>query len=920
MMSLKHGSLNAAQAEDYFKNVYSIDDYYGEKQRVVGQWIGKGAADLNLIGDVVHEDFSALLQGIDPHTGAVLVQKASGYDQHAAGWDAVFNAPKSFSEQALIGEDHRLFPIHDIAVKRAVDAIEQYAMARMHGGREYVNTANIVGAAFTHVAARPVENVGHGPDPHLHTHVVFLNLTQRPDGAIRALSPVEIYRAQQLGSAVYRSELSQGAQRLGYETYVTASDGRWELEGYTREQIEAFSERSRLIKRKMAELGVSGAKAAQIVTLSTRQAKEEYDEAALKAEWKERAAEYGIDTEQHLLRALSRGDIRHGTDADAREAVDFAIAHNTNREAVVDRRDFEVSALQHSMGQVTLDAVRRQMDRQEDIGRLIPTEYNVVHPQGAFTTDQVLDIERGNVALMRERCATPAAPVGTWDEVQRWAEGKRLSAEQIAAAHLALSSDKSIMAIEGYAGAAKTTEVGAIREFAEGHGYIVPGFAMTSTARKELRDAGIRAETIASLLAQPRPIPTGPEIWFIDESSLVSSEKANRILKLVQDTAIEKLAFVGDQAQHQNIEAGAPLRQFLREGMPVALLQDIRRQRDPQLREAVRVARHDGAAAFDLLQGQGRITEIADVNRRYRQIATDYVAGIEAKQRTLAISPGNDERKTLNAEIRALLVERGHVKRRGVEHQVLVRRDLTPAQIAHCGSYQEGDVIRISGNRAQQRQGLHRGSYITVEAVNREGKFLVLRTDDGGRLEASPVRWKDGDEVAAEVYTAEQRMLAVGDRLQFRRPDNRRDIANAEFALVTKIAAGKVSLDFEGRQERKLTLALSALRHVDYGYTVTSFSSQGSTVDKVVINDDSMRSARLVNREEEYVSVSRAQIDARIYTDDAQALRRAVARDPKKEIALDAIKQHPAQGLKLEPQTTAITQQPRQSTAMTMGI
>ncbi|MBV8451440.1 MAG: relaxase domain-containing protein, partial [Deltaproteobacteria bacterium] len=133
MMSLKHGSLNAAQAEDYFKNVYSIDDYYGEKQHVVGQWVGKGAADLNLAGDVIHEDFSVLLQGIDPHTGAVLVQKASGYDQHAAGWDAVFNAPKSFSEQALIGEDHRLFPIHDIAVKCAVDAIEQYAMARMHG-------------------------------------------------------------------------------------------------------------------------------------------------------------------------------------------------------------------------------------------------------------------------------------------------------------------------------------------------------------------------------------------------------------------------------------------------------------------------------------------------------------------------------------------------------------------------------------------------------------------------------------------------------------------------------------------------------------------------------------------------------------------------------------------------------------------
>jgi conjugative relaxase-like TrwC/TraI family protein len=373
MMALKHGSLNAAQAEDYFKNNYSIDDYYGEKQRVIGQWIGRGAAALNLIGDVIHEDFSALLQGLDPHTGAVLVQKASGYDQHAAGWDAVFNAPKSFSSQALIGEDHRLFPIHDIAVKQAVKAVEQYAMARTHGGREFINTANIVGASFTHVAARPVAKVNHGPDPHLHTHVVFLNLTRRPDGAIRALSPVEIYRAQQLGSAVYRSELSQGAQRLGYGIEVTARDGRFELEGYTRDQVMAFSSRRQQIEKTMAELGVSGAKAAQIVTLSTRQAKEQYDETALKAEWQERAAEYGIDTQQHLRRALSRGDIQHDTDADAREALDFSISHNTNREAVVDRRDLEVSALQHGMGRVTLEAVRRQMDREEDIGRLIPT-------------------------------------------------------------------------------------------------------------------------------------------------------------------------------------------------------------------------------------------------------------------------------------------------------------------------------------------------------------------------------------------------------------------------------------------------------------------------------------------------------------------------------------------------------------------
>jgi conjugative relaxase-like TrwC/TraI family protein len=917
MMALKHGSLNAAQAETYYAEKYSIDDYYGEQQRVTGKWIGKGAADLGLAGDVAHEDFSALLHGIDPRNGAVLVPKASGYDEHAAGWDGVFNAPKSFSSQALIGGDHRLFPVHDHAVEKAVAAVEQYAMARMHGGKEYVNSANIVGAKFTHVAARPVEDVGHGPDPHLHTHVVFLNVTRRPDGAIRALSPVEIYRAQRLGSAVYRSELSQGAQRLGYGIQVTASDGRFELEGYTREQVMAFSNRRQQIEQEMNELGVSGAKAAQIVTLSTRQAKEHYDEEALKAEWKERAAEYGIDARQHLWKALGRGDLRHGTDADTREAVDFSIAHNTNREAVVDRRDLEVSALQHGMGRVTLDAVRRQIEQQGAAGRLISTAYDVAHPQGAFTTPEMLALEAENVRLMQERRDASTLPIATTDEVQRWAEGKRLSTEQIAAAHLALSSGKGILAIEGYAGTAKTYTGGNIREFVEAHGYKVRAFAMTSTAKKELRAVGFDAQTIASLLARPLPAPTGPEFWFIDESSLTSTVEVNRILKIAREAGIEHLAFVGDQGQHQSIGAGAPIRQLLAEGMPVTLLQDIRRQQDPELRNAVEIARDDGAGAFDLLEEQGRITEIAEVNRRYQQIAADYLAGIEAKQQTLVVSPGNDERKALNTRIRQLLVERGHVKQRGIEHEVMVRRDLTPAQIIHFGSYQEGDVIRLAGNRAQQRQGLERDSYVTVEGVNHKGKFLTLRTDKGRKIEASPVRWKDRDKVAAEVYTPEKRTLAAGDRLQFRRPDNRRDIANGEFATVVSIGSQKARIRFEGKEPRELTIPTDALRHVDYGYTVTSFSSQGSTVDKVIVNDDSMRGARLVNREQEYVSVSRARIDARIYTDDAKVLRRAVARDPRKAIALEALKPQPSQGLK---PARDITQQQRQRPGMTMGI
>ena len=50
-------------------------------------------------------------------------------------------------------------------------------------------------------------------------------------------------------------------------------------------------------------------------------------------------------------------------------------------------------------------------------------------------------------------------------------------------------------------------------------------------------------------------------------------------------------------------------------------------------------------------------------------------------------------------------------------------------------------------------------------------------------------------------------------------PDNRRNIANGEFAAVTAIGAGEATVRFQGKQNRELTLRLSAMRHIDYCYT-----------------------------------------------------------------------------------------------------
>ncbi|HVA39105.1 MAG TPA: MobF family relaxase, partial [Candidatus Binataceae bacterium] len=392
MLVMSKGALSAAQAETYYEEKYSQDDYYTEKRRVVGQWFGEGAAALGLAGEVASEDFRAVLRGLRPSTGEVMVRNANGRSERRAGWDATFNAPKSVSIQALVGADTRLAQAHRAAVTRALVELEHYALSRQKGGREWVVTQNIVAARFDHIAARPARGAddGYGPDPHVHTHVVIANMTRRPDSQWRGLDPVEIYRSQGFATAVYRSELAREVQRLGYRIDVTGADGRWELRGYTREQLMAFSRRRQDIEQEMKRQGLNGAAAAQNIAHQSRLSKDARSEDELRAEWQTRARHYGIAIERVADDAHRRGPLAFDKQESLTDSLRYSVAHNIEREAVIDRRALETVALQHGMGRADLARVRDESDRLERTGQLIYAGASVSSPQGAYTTPEMI--------------------------------------------------------------------------------------------------------------------------------------------------------------------------------------------------------------------------------------------------------------------------------------------------------------------------------------------------------------------------------------------------------------------------------------------------------------------------------------------------------------------------------------------------
>src|SRR6266851_993329 len=560
MLVMSKGALTAAQAETYYEEKYSHDDYYSEKQRIVGQWFGHGAEELGLSGEVATLDFRAVLRGLRPASGEVLVHKVNGYDDRRAGWDATVNAPKSVSIQGLVGDDRRLIEAHRKAVSHALVELEQYALSRRRGGSEWVVTGNVVAARFDHIAARPASSVqdGYGPDPHLHTHVVIANMTRRPDGEWRGLDPVEIYRSQSFATAVYRSELAREVQRLGYEIRVAGQDGRWELDGYTRDHVMAFSRRRQEIEQALAREGLVGAEAAQNIAHRTRRSKDQREEQALKEEWRSRAQEYGIHIERYVAQSRERGSIQFRYPEKAEEAIRQSIDENSEREAVIDRRALEAKALQRAMGQADLHRIRAESARFGQNGRLIVAGDSVNSPRGAYTTPEMIALERGNIELMRAGQGRAAA-IGSSNEIRRWASQRNLLPDQTAVAELTLAAGDWITSIEGRAGAAKTTTVSAIREFAEDQDYTVYGFAPTTRAVKSLSEAGISASTVASLLESQSAHDASSEIWIIDESSLLPTRQVNRLLHKALEQSVERIVFVGDQRQHHAIEAGRPV-------------------------------------------------------------------------------------------------------------------------------------------------------------------------------------------------------------------------------------------------------------------------------------------------------------------------------------------------------------------------
>jgi conjugative relaxase-like TrwC/TraI family protein len=893
MLSMSPKPLSAGQARMYHEREFASQgqNYWSQDQQGHSEWQGKLAEKWGLEGSVGNEEFARLTEGQHPLSGEQLVrhQPQKTYEnqigrevtsvEHRAGWDGTISAPKSVSLTALVGGDERVREAHRESVRVALGELEQFTQARIGNVHKPETTGKFVAATFEHDTARPVDGYA---APQLHTHAVIFNVTERESGPgklTRSVQSHELYAAQKYVTAVYRSELATRLQGLGYQL-ERGEYGQPEIKGYTKEYLEASSLRREQIQDYKREQGLDGSSAAQIAAHRTRDRKELLSPEEVLQRHRDLAAQYGHQADRVVAQAREQGQrqVREPDDKAAQQAVTYARDHLFERGAVHAQKDILAAALDRGMGQTTSSQVREEFERRVQAGEFSRVENIGTGPQ--YTTAAMQRLERETIGHMQQgnqrgfedpMLVSPSIRIATEDRHQA------LNAGQLRAVDEVFLSREKIVGLDGVAGGGKTTTLAVVREGAEAAGYTVEGFAPTSRAAQKLAEAGIETKTLQSHLAQGQRVNTGEHrLYVVDESSLASTKQMHEFVSRLHPN--DRVLLVGDTRQHESVEAGRIFAQLQDAGMKTVKLDEIVRQRDPELKQTVeQLARGDVGAALAGLDQQGRIHEVKGHDERVTAIAKEYARSPES---TLVVSPDNRSRAEINQAIHAEMQSKGVVSQAEHRVQILVpRQDLTGADRTWAERYNVGDVLRYS--RDSKETGIHKGEYAKVTKIDAANNRLTVERKDGTERTYDPRRQQ-----GVSVYREEERAFSTGDRVQLTAPSHELKVANRELGTVEGIGEdGRLSLKMDGGRAVELDSAQHP--HLDHGYAVTSHSSQGQTADRVLIHVDTELGAKdLLNNRMAYVAVSRGAYDAQLFTNDSEKLGVALGRDVSHSSAL----------------------------------
>ncbi len=838
-------------------------DYYAQGMRVEGHCQGQLCAAVGLAhGAAINDEaFERVAANRHAQTDEQLTERmAAG---RRAGYDAVFNAPKSVSIQAFVGGDERLIGAHETAVREAFQELESFARHQTGRGlnKRHVASGGIAAAVFRHGESRAL-------DPHLHSHAFIFNVTRNAAGRLMALESSAIFENTRYLTEVYRNALAREVSRLGY--VIDRREHGFELAEISSDLLERFSkraqERDAAIKIREAELGRELTRDEIALLVRENRAAKQYE--MTPDEVRQRQLAQVDDSELGQLQALKSGAGRSMSpeSVNLNDAIGRASEHLFERRTVVSEQEFTSAVLREAYGAYSLAEVKAALAAD---GRLLRT-------QGQVSTQAALDLERGLIARLNAGVGRHDGGIG----FVSYDEGAHLSSEQRNAVDRVLDSRDVVTVLRGRAGTGKTQTLATLIEGVTRFDCHVACFAPSTQAVDVLREDGLKqatagrpsagkvlssTQTVQRLLVDEtlqQSLKNG--VLVVDEYGLLSTRQLAQLVDIAEKQKA-RLLLVGDSGQHKSVEAGDAARIIERESrVRVVTLSEVHRQ---AVNPAYKAAAEDLAAGrlasgLKKLDRMGAVVEVESPAQRRQQMVEEWLNAQKETKLVRTVS-GHTERATTAlmvaptwAEIDQLNIIARHWLRAdkkitGEEQSFVSLRakDWTRAQHKDVRNYQPGDVL------VAHKTTKHFQKNEELRVVRKTRGRLVVSGPSGERsvsARQSGLAWTVCEERKISVAAGDRlRLRAIGQVLtpfgQIRR------LANGTTVTVASVNAAGRPVLADG--------STLLTRQATYGYALTSHASQGVTVDKVFL-------AGAASREGLYVSATRGRESVRIFVPD----------------------------------------------------
>ena len=716
-------SMNAINNLDYYADLAS-EDYYISGGEPAGQWAGLGARLLGLQGQVDTNDYRSVFRGYSPD-GTALCENPG--DDHRAGWDLTFSAPKSLSilwarSDADLRQQIQAGQLK--AVQQALGFLERHAAVtrRGHGGHVQEAVTGLVAAMFEHSTSR-------AQDPQLHTHCLVANAAPRTDGTWGTLESRHLFLWQKAAGAVYRSALANHLREIGFTIEQPEGEAHFEVQGIPQQICEHFSKRAEAIEAALDELNVSSSASGigDAIKLTTRTHKQQVDRPALFRQWHQELDTLGLSAEQaHALR--NDQPVVEPNPLPLSSIVEQVV----EKQAVFRLQDLyaavAVEAQWHHADLRDIESTVQHLIEQQEVIALGRDEAN----NQLFSTPAMISKEQQLIRLADQlqqqahyRLSEQTIKNAIRTQAQR--QGFALSDEQAEGVFRVCQSGLDIL--QGAAGAGKSTSMQAVKIAYAGAGFKVMGATVARQAANQLEaETGITSHTLAKLLDELEHdrLQLDHTAVLIDEAGQLSSLDLLRLMDAVQ-RANGKLILVGEQQQMDAISHSGSLR-FLSQRQGCARIETIRRQNELWAREAVKQLRAgDAKAALHAHQERG-LLHFADNSATAREQLVQHWQQYQQQhpdKQSMILAQRWRDVQPLNESVRRYYQDQGQVGQENIEADCAVSNHVMRFQ------FSSGERVRFTRN--DYRRGYTNGDLGTIEQVEQQGEELhfTVRCDNG---------------------------------------------------------------------------------------------------------------------------------------------------------------------------------------------